>query len=171
MDDTPKAPLTPLQKAQRKYELIHKDERKERTGQFNTRIPRQDFDEICNFLNEHHIPKTVVIYRGYQTLKSEIESYSLPEPIQFWGLQRLRFICQYKPKYYSQLLMSGQLWHHLSEVEEKAEKMKDSIIQECLKQNHISDSLKQTNPTKWATLYTCYSTYADSCILVELIYV
>ena len=45
--------ITSLKKAQRKYEDIHKDQRKEATGQFNTRLPRPIFDEINGFLKEH----------------------------------------------------------------------------------------------------------------------
>ena len=64
--------ITPLKKAQRKYEDIHKDQRKEATGQFNTRLPRPIFDEINGFLKEHGIPKTELIYAGYAALRKQI---------------------------------------------------------------------------------------------------
>lgn len=65
--------VTPLKKARRKYEDVHKDERKEATGQFNTRLPRPIFDEINGFLKEHGIPKTELIYAGYAALRQMIE--------------------------------------------------------------------------------------------------
>ncbi len=67
-DDVP-----PLKKARRKYEQVHKDERKESTGQFNTRLPREDFEEINEFLKVNGIPKIALIYAGYEALRQEVE--------------------------------------------------------------------------------------------------
>ena len=64
--------ITPLKKARRKYEHIHKEERKEATGQFNTRLPRPIFDEINAFLKDHGIPKTELIYAGYAALRKQL---------------------------------------------------------------------------------------------------
>lgn len=65
---------TPQRKARRKYEESNKEERQKATGQFNTRLPRKDFDEICEFLKKHHIGKIDLIYTGYETLKERYES-------------------------------------------------------------------------------------------------
>ena len=64
---------TPLKKAQRKYEDVHKDERKKATGQFNTRLPRPVFNEINGFLKKHGIPKTELIYAGYAAVRRQID--------------------------------------------------------------------------------------------------
>lgn len=64
---------TPLRKARRVYEENHKEERKNATEQFNTRLPRNDYEEICAFLKEHHIGKIDVIYAGYTALKAQYE--------------------------------------------------------------------------------------------------
>ena len=65
--------ITPMKKARRKYEDVHKDERKEATGQFNTRLPRPIFDEINGFLKEYGIPKIELIYAGYAVLRERME--------------------------------------------------------------------------------------------------
>jgi len=65
--------LTPGQKARRKYEAVHKEERQAATGQFSTRLPREIFTEINQFLNEHHISKVQLIYAGYEALRSVVE--------------------------------------------------------------------------------------------------
>lgn len=65
--------ITPMKKARRKYEDIHKDERKQATGQFNTRLPRPIFDEINEFLKENRIPKIELIYAGYAALRERME--------------------------------------------------------------------------------------------------
>lgn len=68
--------------ARRKYELIHKQERKERTGQFNTRLPREKFDEICSFLAEHGYRKIALIYAGYNALQEEVRKQQEKEKHQ-----------------------------------------------------------------------------------------
>ena len=59
---------TPMQLIRRKYEELHKQERLERTKQFNTRIPTEIYNEINAFLQENHIKKVDVIYAGYSAL-------------------------------------------------------------------------------------------------------
>ena len=62
--------LTPGQRARRKYEAVHKKERQAATGQFSTRVPREIFTEINEFLNDHHISKVQLIYAGYEVLRA-----------------------------------------------------------------------------------------------------
>ena len=42
-----------------------KEWRKETTAQFNTRLPRKEFEEIETFLKERHLRKLDLIYEGY----------------------------------------------------------------------------------------------------------
>lgn len=67
---------TPLRKARRKYEEVNKDKRKQATEQFNTRIPRKDYEEICSFLKEHNIRKIDLIYVGYELLQERLDPNS-----------------------------------------------------------------------------------------------
>lgn len=73
MEEKSEGDLPPIKKARRKYEQVHKDERKESTGQFNTRLPREDFEEINAFLRENGIPKVALIYAGYHALREQME--------------------------------------------------------------------------------------------------
>lgn len=65
----PKKAETPLRRARRKYEDINKEQRKQATEQFNTRLPRKDHEEICAFLERYGIRKIDLIYVGYENLK------------------------------------------------------------------------------------------------------
>lgn len=64
--------LTPKQRARRKYEVAHKEEREQATKQFNTRLPSNEYDEIVAFLKKHGIPKVDLIRIGYGAL---LENY------------------------------------------------------------------------------------------------
>lgn len=63
---------TPQRIARRKYEETHKVERKENRKQFNTTLPKQDYEEINQFLKENHLTKIDLIYKGYITYLKEI---------------------------------------------------------------------------------------------------
>ena len=56
---------TPSRIRQRRYEATRKEWRKETTAQFNTRLPRKEFEEIETFLKERHLRKLDLIYEGY----------------------------------------------------------------------------------------------------------
>lgn len=51
--------------AESHYEATRKEWRKETTAQFNTRLPRKEFEEIETFLKERHLRKLDLIYEGY----------------------------------------------------------------------------------------------------------
>lgn len=59
---------TPMQKARQKYEVVHKEEREQATRQFNTRLPKAEYEKIVAFLKKYNIPKVEVIRMGYAAL-------------------------------------------------------------------------------------------------------
>lgn len=65
--------LTAGQRARRKYEAVHKEERQAATGQFSTRVPREIFAEINEFLKDHHFSKVQLIYAGYEALRAAVD--------------------------------------------------------------------------------------------------
>lgn len=60
---------TPQRRANRKYEEKNKDKRREQSGNFQTMIPRELFEEINAFLKENNITKVELIRAGYQPIK------------------------------------------------------------------------------------------------------
>ena len=66
----PKKADTPQRKARRNYEVRNKDAREQATMQFNTRLPREECDEICAFLKKHGISKVDLIREGYRAMKT-----------------------------------------------------------------------------------------------------
>lgn len=62
---------TPERLARRKYEEKHKDKRKEKSGNFQTMIPRELFNEVNKFLKEKNMSKVDFIKKAYDNLKNE----------------------------------------------------------------------------------------------------
>ena len=57
--------------ARRKYEEKNKVERKNKSGNFQTMIPRATLEEINGFLKENNITKVQLIIEGYNNLKEK----------------------------------------------------------------------------------------------------
>lgn len=66
--------LTPMQIARQKYEEKNKEERKEKSAQFSTFIPREIYNEINEFLKKHKISKVQLIFEGFEALKKQYET-------------------------------------------------------------------------------------------------
>lgn len=62
---------TPQRRASRKYEEQNKEKRKAKSGNFQTMIPRELFDEINAFLKEKGMTKVDFIRDGYEALRTK----------------------------------------------------------------------------------------------------
>lgn len=62
---------TPQRIANRKYEAKNKEKRRAASGNFQTMIPRDLYDEINAFLKERNMTKVDFIKRAYEIMKSE----------------------------------------------------------------------------------------------------
>lgn len=64
---------TPMRERRRKYEDLHKDERKAKCKVWGTSVDRKFADEIDEFLTKHNLTKVAVIAVGYETLRNQYE--------------------------------------------------------------------------------------------------
>ncbi len=65
---------TPQRVANRKYEEKNKDKRKATSGNFQTMIPRELYDEVNAFLKERNMTKVDFIKKAYDLMKSPNDS-------------------------------------------------------------------------------------------------
>lgn len=66
----PRKEDTPQRVANRKYEAKNKEKRQAASGNFQTMIPRELYDEINAFLKERNMTKVDFIKKAYELLKS-----------------------------------------------------------------------------------------------------
>ena len=64
---------TPMRQTRRRYEQRHSEERKAKSKVFGTSIDRALYEEINAFLEEHHISKVELIYKGYEALVNQVK--------------------------------------------------------------------------------------------------
>ena len=81
------------------------------------------------------------------------------QPIGIWGQQRKRYLKDHHPALYNALLLSGKLNSYLADIDQQAQKMMDTIIQQMVEAQGITEALKIADPMAWVgqmnNIYEC----------------
>lgn len=70
-------------------------------------------------------------------------------PISVWSHRRLRYLKQHHKILYYNLLTSGKLRSHLSDVEEEAQSLFLRLVKEYAEREDVTEQLKAENPMEW----------------------
>lgn len=70
-------------------------------------------------------------------------------PIGIWGQRRLHYLKHHRKVLYYNLLTSGKLHSHLSDIEEQAQDLFSRLIKEHAEKEDITEQLKATDQMKW----------------------
>ena len=70
-------------------------------------------------------------------------------PIGVWGQRRLRYLKQHHKILYCNLLTSGKLQSHLTDVEEEAQTLFLRLVKQYAERDGVTEQLKAENPTEW----------------------
>lgn len=68
---------TPMRETRRRYEERNKEQRKQKSGNFGTMIPRELFKEINSFLKRYGYTKVQLIEAGYKALQDDAAEHNL----------------------------------------------------------------------------------------------
>ena len=96
----------------------------------------EKFGESYNNVNGYAIPNLV--------LPTEVE-----KPIGIFGKRHLRYLKEYKPIAYTNLLTSGKLNGYLADIDRQATDRMERIIEQMKKAEGITEQLKSENPMLW----------------------
>ena len=70
-------------------------------------------------------------------------------PIGVWGQRRLHYLKHHRKVLYYNLLTSGELHSHLTDIEEQAQDLFSRLVKEHAEKEGITEQLKATDPMKW----------------------
>ena len=70
-------------------------------------------------------------------------------PIGVWGQRRLRYLKQHHKILYCNLLTSGKIHSHLTDVEEEAQSLFLQLVKQYAEQESLTEQLKATNQMEW----------------------
>ena len=71
---------------------------------------------------------------------------------------------------YTNLLTSGKLNSHLSEIQQTAQRRMEQIVAQMAKSQGVTEELKASDQMKWVGLMNNLQNAAEEMVLAELIY-
>ena len=103
-----------------------------------------------------------------------IPDLTLPEesrPIGKWGRMHRDYLREYHPIQYNCLLISGNLWTYLADLNQQAQDRQERIIDQMKAAEGITEALKASDPMAWVQRMNNIRTRAEEIIREELIFV
>ena len=87
-----------------------------------------------------------------------------------YGRMRLHYLKEHRRALYIYLLTSGRLYDHLHEVECRATKQAEEIINAMAKADGCDESLKARDQMRWVGLMNNYRQSADEVVMNRIIF-
>lgn len=90
--------------------------------------------------------------------------------IGIWGKRHLRYLKNYRPIIYTNLLTSCKLTAYLADIDEEATKMFNELVNQIAKQEGVTEKLKADNQMLWVSRMNNIRNLATEIVNKELIY-
>lgn len=91
-------------------------------------------------------------------------------PIGYWGRMHKTYLEQHCPAQYSELILSGELWTYMADLNERAADRLDLIIAQMEEAEGVTEALKAQNQMEWMQAMNSIRDLAKEIIRTELIY-
>ena len=92
-------------------------------------------------------------------------------PIGVWGQRRLNYLKHHRKVLYYNLLTSGKLHSHLTDIEEQAQELFSQLVKEHAEKEGITEHLKATDQMKWAQRMNSIRERVIRIINTEVMYI
>ena len=102
-----------------------------------------------------------------------IPDLTLPEesrPVGKWGRMHRDYLREHKPIQYNCLLLSGEMWTYLADLNEQAQDRLERIIDQMKAAESVTEGLKAADPMAWVGAMNNIRNRAEEIILQELIF-
>ena len=99
------------------------------------------------------------------TLSSEEQ-----RPIGKWGRMHRDYLKEQRPILFNDLILSGQLWSYLADLNEQAQKRLSLIVEQMKASEGVSEKLKAADQMAWVGAMNSIRNRAEEIILQEMIY-
>lgn len=91
-------------------------------------------------------------------------------PIGKWGRMHREYMREYHPIRFNQLVLSGDLWTYLADLNEQAQQRKEALIAQLKSAECITEALKAADPISWTQRMNNITASAEEIIREEMIY-
>ena len=90
--------------------------------------------------------------------------------IGIWGKRHLRYLKNYHPIIYTNLLTSCKLTAYLADIDEEATEMFDRLVKQLAKQESVTEQLKEDNQMLWVARMNNIRNQATEIVNNEIVY-
>ena len=87
-----------------------------------------------------------------------------------YSLLQQKFLKENHNGVYSEMLLGGSLWEHLTEIESSCQARLERIIPALAKSEGVTEALKEANQLEWILKMNSVRDRAEEIVLSELIY-
>jgi len=91
-------------------------------------------------------------------------------PIGKWGRMHRDYLKEYHPIRFNNLILSGNLWTYLTDLNEQAKQRMDTLIAQLKAAESITEALKAADPIAWVQRMNNITARAEEIVRKELIY-
>ena len=99
------------------------------------------------------------------TLSSEEQ-----RPIGKWGRMHRDYLKEYRPILFNDLILSGQLWTYLADLNEQAQERLSVIVEQMKEAEGVTEDLKAADQMAWVGAMNSIHNRAEEIILRGMIY-
>ena len=93
-----------------------------------------------------------------------------PKSIGKWGRIYREFLRTYHPVRYNALILTGQLWDFLAQINEQIQDRLDRAIREMAAAEAVTEELKAADPMAWVGAMNNIRSRAEEIVLQEFIW-
>ena len=99
------------------------------------------------------------------TLSSEEQ-----RPIGKWGRMHRDYLKEHRPILFNDLILSGQFWTYLADLNEQAQERLSLIIEQMKATEGVTEEMKAADQMAWVSAMNSIRNRAEEIILREMIY-
>ena len=102
-----------------------------------------------------------------------IPELKLPEEkrtIGHYGRLHREYLRQAKPMVFNELILSGQLWMYLADLNEQATERRNVMMEQFMEKEGVTEELKKQNRYEWVRKLNGIRSRVDEIIMKEMVY-
>ena len=91
-------------------------------------------------------------------------------PIGKWGRMHRDYLKEHRPILFNDLVLSGQLWTYLADLNEQAQERLSLIVEQMKATEGVTEELKAADQMAWVSAMNSIRNRAEEIVKSELIY-
>lgn len=102
-----------------------------------------------------------------------VPEMKLPEEkrtIGHYGRLHREYLRQVKPMVFNELILSGQLWSYLADLNEQATERRNVMMKQFMEKEGVTEELKKQNRYEWMRRMNGIRSRVDEIIKKEMVY-